>query len=332
MRLGELKKIIDDASVGGKIVFENESLYGGQRFLIKNYSILIKALTHLAEQEWVTTDKSIVKQLNDNINAQSFEAQLSPEEFSRLNQLIDEINSKLPIFFGIISNMVEPQPSEVINVKLPSKTIKDFKDLNKFNEDLQEVLNLVVKFKGLRGDIKLIGFDVGSEWYTILIVGGPLVYGALMSCIKIAEKLINLRKMWYESEDVKLGLEIKRQDLGELKRNSAPTNKPPAPEEDLKNYIERMFEMTLNKKVSELIETLSEANLNNPTEMQISISKGIKKLVILLEKGTEIHPSLNPPQYILVDQKSFSIDYQELRNVFAAANHTAQIPHNPSTE
>ena len=210
MRLGELKKILDKATDDNWIlVFDVEDLYGGQRFKIKGFSDLITALNQLIKLSWVEKfddeEKNNFKFIESYYNTyrQYQTLETSPEQKNILNTIINNINTQLPLFCSILDSLVEEQDEQIINIKLPLDVTKDFAALNKFNKKLEDVFHVLIKHKGLGGDIKFKGFDIGSAWYQISITDGMTVYLAFMGILSLAHKVIKMRKEWYESENIK---------------------------------------------------------------------------------------------------------------------------------
>jgi hypothetical protein len=309
MRLGKLKNILDAAiDQNQQLIFDVENLYDGKRFLVKNYDSLMYALKSLKSQPWVNADKKVIASLAKKYDFFKYDSiEISPDEYSQLSNLISIINKSLPQFYGILTVLVHEQDAQVVNILIPEKSIQDFDALNKFNKDLQDVFDLIVKYKGLNGDIEFQGFDVGTSWYTVLIVGGHLVYLSFLGAINIAEKMIHLRKGWYESEHIKWSVEIVKEQLNPTERQADLSD------DDINKHVESLVEKALSKEVSELISKLPEIN-GNENEMHSSICKGVKKIIPLLEKGTEFYPSLNPPEYIKQGSEyGFKIDYRKLK-------------------
>lgn len=309
MRLGELKNIINQAlSDQNTLEYKVENLYEGKRYRIKEFSGLRRALNELVKQNWVNIDYSILKELSIE-NSNNLDAvEISPDQHNKLGALINGINKSLPIFMGILDSMVEDQDESTVNIKLPVNSIDDFKALSDFNTEVQKVFNLIVKYKGLGGEIKFIGLDVGSHWYKVLILGGPLVYPTFMGILNIAHRAIQLRKEWYASEDIRLTAKIRQEDLN---------NKQDLKEEDFKDYINTMIEKKIENMVDELVKDLPDNNDKTPlNERKNSFSKGIKQIIDLIGKGTEFHPSLNIPEYIKKGESGrYDIDYEKVRTI-----------------
>jgi hypothetical protein len=325
MRLGELRNIVDQAtSNDNTLVYNTENLYEGKRFRVTSYSELWHALHELSKQEWGKADAAVLKELEKQYGTSASAIEISPEQHNRLNDLVNDINRSLPVFYGIIDTVVDEQDEQIVNVKLPVESIADLSELNKFNKELQEVFNLIVKYKGLNGDIKFNGIDIGTSWYKILIVGCPLVYSAFMGSIDIARELIQLRKEWYESEDIRIEVEIKEKITADQ-----ITGK------QIEAYINEKITKKLEKKVKGLIHELPSEETQQNQEMETSISKGIQKAIKLIEQGTEFHPSLNPPEYIEEDKQGiYHIDYDQVRRLIEEKRkqeaQPKQVEHKPS--
>ncbi|MEJ0072933.1 MAG: hypothetical protein WDN27_02495 [Candidatus Saccharibacteria bacterium] len=90
--------------------------------------------------------------------------------------------------------------SKVINIKLP-EGIETFKGLSKVNENLDELFKKF--YLTNKNGLKVTGFDVGSEWYQVLI-GMNDEYKWFVIAIGIALSSVKLRKEWYESEVARL--------------------------------------------------------------------------------------------------------------------------------
>lgn len=306
MRLGELRNIVDLAtSEDNKLIYDIESLYEGKRFRVKDYADLFQALTELSNQSWVKADVTILSELRKTHNSRAKSIEISPEQHNRLSALINDVNNSLPIFYGIIDTVVDTQDEQIVNVKLPVESISDLTELSKFNKELQEVFTLIVKYKGMNGDIKFDGIDIGTSWYKILVLGGPLVYSTFMGSIDIARELIQLRKEWYQSEDIRIEVEIKENKLSK-----------DVTQKDVESYVDTKIDKKLEKKVQTLLEELPIKESQNQHEMQSSISKGIKKAIKLIEEGAEFHPSLNAPEYVEEPSRGvYRIDYEQVRQI-----------------
>ena len=165
MRLGEKKNIF--ASVlndNQQIEIESEAIYGGQAYKISNFNNLMKALEILAEQIWNSTDYGPIEGLASDYSFDAHSVEMKKEDFDKITAYISAINPQVPIFFGVLDSIVDPQEEQVINIKLPTK-INSIKALQTFNGRLE---NIFKRFN-LKGEFQFLGFDRGTHWYEILI-------------------------------------------------------------------------------------------------------------------------------------------------------------------
>lgn len=295
MRLGEIKNILsavlnDKQNI--KIVVEPK--YGNQVYLIKNYNALMKALKVLNDQPWNTSDFNPIEQLFAKYGDAEQSVALEAQDYNRISQYINAINPKIPYFFGILSSMVPKQDEQIINIKLPNNSIKDFKSLSAENDDLNKLLQSI----NLDGDYEFRGFDIGSSWYTVLILG-YLTYKALLAAINLAQKYYGAKEAYYKSETARIAYEAIKKE------------KPK--EKDLKNFADDYIKL----KIDADVESISlEIGLKPDDDLsKTKIRKTVDLLIAQMEKGTEFHLSLNPPKYAEESEGKISLNYEEIRQI-----------------
>jgi hypothetical protein len=311
MRLGEIKKNISKyINEQNQIVVKQQTLYGGQAYKIEDYSGLMNVLNMIYEQDWTSfinkTYLDNFKDLYDNADGDIQNGVLTSTQYSNLSNYISQVNSRLPIYWSILDTMVEEQDEFIINIKLSEGQINSLEELNKFNKELSAVFKNIIKHHGFGGDVKFVGFDTGTSWYKMLIVGAPIVYGGFMGCLDIAEKLITIRKEWYESESIKLSFEMQLEQKERSKK-------------EFDRHIDKMLNAKKEEHISDLFNKLNIQLDGN--EQGNSISIGIDKIIELIEKGNEIHPSLNLPEYIeIADRVNYKIDYEKIKLITIKKN------------
>ena len=295
MRLGEIKNILsavlnDKQNI--KIVVEPK--YGNQVYLIKNYNALMKALKVLNDQPWNTSDFNPIEQLFAKYGDAEQSVALEAQDYNRISQYINAINPKIPYFFGILSSMVPKQDEQIINIKLPNNSIKDFKSLSAENDDLNKLLQSI----NLDGDYEFRGFDIGSSWYTVLILG-YFTYKALLAAINLAQKYYGAKEAYYKSETARIAYEAIKKE------------KPK--EKDLKNFADDYIKL----KIDADVESISlEIGLKPDDDLsKTKIRKTVDLLIAQMEKGTEFHLSLNPPKYAEESEGKISLNYEEIRQI-----------------
>ena len=312
MRANELKSIIDRAvNEHRMLVFSPEPLYGGKRFSLASCADFIAALNQLIKQPWVDEVDTRVQLLIDRYNKQQDirDIEISPEEFTALNDLVNLINLSMSVFYGTLESVTQEQEQDFVNIKIPQECTENIEDLSQFNKELQDILKLIVSYKGLQGDVRFVGFDSGTEWYVIAIQVHVALYG-FMFCVKIAHEIIAMRKTWYESENERLSYKaMKRRDESSKGEKKFPT---------FEEHVDDLVRIKKEERIDELTKQMKGETSNNPQEMKTSLSAGLDRLIAMMEKGTEFHPSLNPPKFIEQDERGvFQLNYERLQKYLA---------------
>jgi hypothetical protein len=298
MRLGEIRNIAQAATDDtNKLQIEYESLYGGQAYLVSNYSELLQVIDIIAEQPWNDVDVTSVSELRTEYDESSESVEISSEEFNILNSYITAVNEKYPTFFLTVRSFVDDQDEQVINVKLPDRK-RSLADLNELNSKLEKLFK---EFK-IDGDIQLIGFDKGTDWYVILF-SGTGTFSAFIACLKVAQEIFKTRTEYYKSEKARLDY------LASLKAGDKSSGA------GLTAYRKRRMNLELEQLVSEATQLISDLNGRTQKELEVRLVKATQDLVEELGEDVEFHLSLNPPEYAQEHKGSLSIDYKKIRQI-----------------
>ncbi len=300
MRLGEIKNIINRVINENKqIVIEYEPVYGGQAQSIKNFVEIMKALEVLSEQKWNDLDYSNIQQIRKEYELKN-PTILPQEKFNQLNSYISSLNSKIPIFYGMLETIVKKQDEKVINIKLPS--VESFSDLSDLNGRLEKLFK---KFQ-IDGDIKFVGFDKGTDWYEIL-VKGVFTFPFFIACLKVAQEFLKTKTEYYKSKKARLDY------LASLKENENFS------EEGFEEFKKKRMKLELEFKVKEIIDNIvgNKEDINGKTrkELENQLNKATLHLSNEIEKGLELHLSLNPPKYIREGEGKLEIKYEEIKKI-----------------
>lgn len=295
MRLGEIKQKIDRVSnASNQIEVNHEPQFGGQAQLVKKYSEIIDVLELFVELKLTDTNQSSLENLISEYPKGNQDELLNQVKFNELNSMVNQLNSKLPIYYTFLETMVPEQEEQVVNIKLP-RDINDLKELNEFNKEL---LDLFKKFN-LSGEFKLKGFDKGTSWYEILVTGTAL-YKYFLACLAVAYSILQLKKIYYESEQAKINY------LASLKKDEKFS------EDGQKKYSDNIIEVTIREEVKKAIENIKETNGKTPEELATNLVMATKKLIDKLGEGVEFHLSLNPPKYANEEKTGLVIDYAKM--------------------
>ena len=307
MRLGEIKKILETVKVTD-IQFEDK--YGGQVFTIKNYQNISALISPLIDYAWPSgSDDSFLNEIFNEENDAYIEIDVTPDLRNRLQAYYDLLRQKADAILPFIEDMVSDQEENYINIKLPD--FDDGKKLAKFISEINDMLSKIVVNNGIKGEVKFVGFDVGSDWLIYIIEGSGVAYAFLMQCLDIAHKIIEMRRDYYESEQMRLTYErAKRDDTSPVK---------------FKDFVDDWIKDELKKAVQELCNSAftNEEQIENGTVQTTEI--GIEKMIHQLEVGAEYHPSLNPPSYVEEVSGQLKLNYETLNKVLQAKKKTPAI-------
>lgn len=311
MRLGELKNILDAVlDNDNKISLNYEQIYGGQAFRIKNYSAIIKALLELKRQEWNTNPSEQFDKIVEKYGDNAREVTLNGQEYTALVNYINAINSKMPIFYGIIDSMVKKQNEHIINVRLPEKNDISLQELSDINTRLDKIFKEI----NIDGSYEFKGFDVGSSWYEILVLGAA-TYKFLIAALKIAQEFFKAQQEYYKSGEAKIHYEAAKADAAK-----GTTDK------DVLDYAKRVIDKKIELAIEQTIEELPD--VGNKNENITKLRKTVISISTELNNGLEFHLSLNPPKYAEEEEGKISINYEAIRQIEAEKNAPKQIATN----
>lgn len=240
MRLGEIKQkldlVIDEDNY--QIVLKQESLYGNQAYIVKNYFLIIDALKSIKDFDWVEQDFNLIQEIINVKSSVDMSVELTQDEFNKMNTYVNAINQKLPIFYSMLDSVVTSQDERVINIKLP-QDINNITELSELNKRLENILKLY----NIDGQFDFQEFDKGSNWYVILATG-QLSYWMLIGGLNIAHKFFDTKKAYYDAEESKF-----KSKKAELEYRAA-TEKEKFTEKDLEEYVDRKLELQIEQDVS----------------------------------------------------------------------------------
>lgn len=247
---------------------------------------------------WNEADFDPVQALIDKYGIGRQNVQITNDEYSQLSSYVASVNTRFPIYLEVIRSMVENQAETFINIKLPDD-IKSFKELTENNNRLEKLF----KEFNVDGQVEFRGFDKGSDWYTVCIVG-VTTYHAFIACLKIAQEIMKLRKEYFNSEKARIEYETAKELFGQAK--NAPT---------LVQFQEKKLEKIIESKVKEAVAEIENKGAKGKDELTNQLVKATTDLVGALGDGVEFHLSLNPPEYAKETAGSLTIDYKKMREL-----------------
>ncbi|MFA6603387.1 MAG: hypothetical protein WCT10_00930 [Patescibacteria group bacterium] len=313
MRLGELRKIIKEVvSDVGVITLKSRAVYGGQASEVENFVEISTALEKFISMSWNKLPSESVAKVLEAHKTAANPVLLPQDEFSFLKSYVDQLNKTAPLFYAMLTDAVEDQAAQIINVLLP-KTTANLDELTAFNTKLGATLK---KFN-VDGEFTFAGFDRGTNWYAIL-AAGTLTYQYFLGCLDGAIKYLETKKAYYESKSAELNYKA---SLAALEKEKEFTEK------GLIKYIDNLLDLELKERIKNIINDIKELNGRANAELHTQLVIATKDLVAILGDGAEFHLSLNPPSYATEQGGQLQIDYKKIH-----ALNTAETPETKQIE
>lgn len=299
MRIGEIRNIVKGAAnASDQLVVHSEPLYNGQAYGVDGYAQLIEALKLISDMSWNDLDFDQVQAVIDKYGDEERYVELTDTEYANLGGYVSSLNNKFPIYLSVINSIVVDQEESFINIKLPVN-IDSFTGLNSINARLDKLF----KEFSVDGGIKFVGFDKGTDWYTVQIIG-LATYAAFIACLKIGQEIMRFRKEYYNSETAKVEFETAKEIFTQTK--DVPS---------FETYQDKRIEKLIDSKVNDAVEKLDLKGAKGKPELTNQLIIATTDLVQQLGEGVEFHLSLNPPEYAKETAGSLSIDYKKLRAI-----------------
>ena len=280
MRLLEKKILLDSLLTSGQLTIDEETLFSGYGYQINNSSNLFTALQFLSEEAWNTSDFGPIRAIIDKHSATQVKTiAIDQSEYGALTAYINELNQKLPVFIGIIDTITNDQDSQDINIKL-SASIQTPAELEKLTKQIVDLCK-VAKIDG--EDIQFRGFDKGSDWITIGIVGYG-TYFLVMRCLKLAQEIQKTKQEYFKSK------------IAELDYKASLAKQDEYTVQGRTEYEERRVKIQQDEAVDELAKQVGELNGFKENEIREHAQKTTEALINIIGDGNEVHLSLNPPK------------------------------------
>lgn len=317
MRIGRFNQIVNEATdANGELQTSGTPKHAGQVYVIKEFNVKAKLILVLQEMELLpaNTPESTLGIFTKNKNKSVVEVEAA--QHNEITNLFTQINTKLPVYLELAEQFSPDQEETVINVKLPDD-ISSLAELQKFNKRLD---TLFKKFN-VTGNFKVVGFDAGTEWYQILIDNSGL-FSLFISSVSLALQAIDFRDSRKDSDDLRLA-------------------KKAIDARDAENDIteQKLLNSMVDEKITEdsekVVDELGYPDGRERPETLSMVIGAVKELVKEIDKGTEFHLSLNPPEYAKEDgsnsMPAITIDYSSIPKIEAQATEVAQIESGEAT-
>ncbi|MGO3702179.1 MAG: hypothetical protein ACTJG2_03270 [Candidatus Saccharimonadales bacterium] len=311
MRIGRFNQIVNAAvDANGELQTNGVAKHAGQVYVIEQFSTKAKLVLTLQGMGLlpVDTPESTIDIFIDNEDETHVEVETT--QHSEIVSLFKQINAKLPVFSELAEHFSPDQEETVVNIKLPDE-ISSLAELQAFNKRLD---TLFKKFN-VTGNFKIVGFDAGTEWYQVLLDNAGL-FSLFISCVSLALQAIDFRDSRKGSDDLRLA------------KKAIDTRDP---QNDLteQKLLNSMVDGKIEEDVETTIDELGCPDGRGKPETSTMVIGAVKELVKEIDKGTEFHLSLNPPEYAKEngsnDMPAITIDYSSIPRISTPEAEVAQI-------
>lgn len=280
MRIGKFNQIINNAiDANGTLQTGGSPRLGGQVFVIENFNKKADLILTLRDMNMLPEDitESVIDIFENKKNA--ITAEVESVQHAEIVSLFTQINMKLPVYSEIADNFSPNQEETAINIKLPSN-INSINDLSVFNKRLDNIFKKI----NITGNFKITGFDTGSEWYQVLI-DNAVLFNYVISAVSLSLQIIDFRNKRKGSDDLRL-------------TKKAIDVKNPSNTITEQKLLNGMVDEKISEDVNKIIEELDCPDGREKPETISMIIGAVKELIREIDRGTEFHLSLNPPEYV----------------------------------
>lgn len=172
------------------------------------------------------------------------------------------------------------QEMQGIDIKLPA--FNDFSEFTNYINDLDFVLSKCPFLESKDEKLKFDNVDVGSTWLTFFVVTAVAVTTGsvlLNNLAAFVDKCIILRSHYLSVEKQKNDLELEKVTAEEKKT--------------ILKYLDMVYKKEIETEI-EALEKITDYKVTDPEEKD-RIKLSIDKMGILLERGLQIHASIDSP-------------------------------------
>ncbi len=282
MRLYNVYYVCKAAMSGLKQIKEG-SLENGAKKLI-GWHIGKQALESLFDIDFIKDDAKKLYNILSPIDREESSPDIGSSTFMDFMALYKNLISKLESVVDLYESMKDGISQPGIDIKIPP--CNSLKEYIKILDDIDFVFTQCPYFINDNERIEYKGTDVGSDWITFTIVVSTVTSASfviLNNLASIINKAISLKSN-------KRILDMQEETYKAMQLKNEVT-------QDVIDAFNKMKQITYKNYVDELQEELG--TLKDGDE-EGRVSKSLEKLANLIDKGVEIHTSIETPKEIKV--------------------------------
>lgn len=216
MRLKEINKIFQENVNNLRTDFKNDNISGQQEAQILDYGLSIQALEVIRTTSLIESEVKELKELNFPFNDNNDKEYVTS---GHRMKLFFDINKRIKIKGEVIKDIVSKSYHSLndnekhLLISLPNRT-SDFKDFSAITKDLNQIFKLLAVFEEFKEqDVILEDFDIGSDWFVLLLSSAAAVEimaKIITIAVKVSAQIHNTRVMKKGLETISLAEEEKQ--------------------------------------------------------------------------------------------------------------------------
>lgn len=251
---------------------------------LAGWTIGKQALESLFNIDFIRDDAQKLYNILSPIDREKENPDIGHQTFKEFTHLRNYLMTKLDSVIDLYESMRDGFSQPGIDVKIPS--CNSLKEYIKILSDIDFVFTQCPYLKNENEEIIYKGTDIGSDWVTFGIItstaitSGFIILNNLASIMNKVTTLLSNRKI----------LDMQDEMLKTMQTKNEVT-------QEVVDTFKKLKEITYKNYVDELQEELGELE---DGEKEGKVSKSLEKLVTLIDKGVEIHTSIETPKEIKV--------------------------------
>ncbi|HEM3878422.1 hypothetical protein Q7V72_03490 [Streptococcus suis] len=216
MRLKEINKIFQENVNNLRTDFKNDNISSQQEAQILDYGLSIQALEAIRTTSLIESEVKELKELNFPFNDNNDKEYVTS---GHRMKLFFDINKRIKLKGEVIKDIVSKSYHSLndnekhLLISLPNR-ISDFKDFSAITKDLNQIFKLLSVFEEFKEqDVILEDFDIGSDWFVLLLSSAAAVEimaRIITIAVKVSAQIHNTRVMKKGLETISLAEEEKQ--------------------------------------------------------------------------------------------------------------------------
>lgn len=253
-------------------------------YKINNWVNYRKALQVLRTIDFIREDAITTYDVLNPIDAERKIPEIGRNTYNELlsknNILFIKVNAVIDLYESMKDGVSKPG----IDIKIP--TCESLKDYINILDDINFIITQCPYLKNENEELKYRGTDVGSEWITFAIIISSTVSASFI-ILKNLSFLMNKAISLMSNKKV---LDMQEETYKTMQLKNEIT-------QETIDAFNKMKEITYKRYVDELQDEIGKLE---DGEEEGRVSKSLEKLANLIDKGVEIHTSIETPKEIKV--------------------------------